>query len=230
MLEIVVFAICVIKLRKRKLVIINIVINSTKNMISFGTTSVEQFYDYLIKHVPGLITLVIKLGKLMNGHSIFWYKMFMFCGIVIPRVIVATTLLIEVCYFHQVYLFYYLCPLAIIPLLVKALVGILINTYENNIKGMHNIVFNFNALDGVTHEPITVYAFYDPEWNENNLSEEEKNIDYFVDNVYLPILGLYDTAAILHKLRVLYTYRVIIYIVPMYSLSGIYLLLATFVV
>lgn len=202
-------------------------IDNTKDMISYVNKSVEYFYDSLIQHIPGSTMFVIRLCNLMNGHSTSWYKWFMFYGIVFPRVLIGLTLLLEVYYFHRVYLFFYVLPLVLIPLLTKALVAILVNTYENNIKGVDSIVFKLNAYE-LTHEPITVYGFRNPEWNELNLDEEETDIDYFVDNIYLPILALYDTATILANLRLKYTYRVRILTVIMYGLSGIYLLLAVF--
>jgi hypothetical protein len=114
------------------------------------------------------------------------------------------------------------------PLLVKALVGILINTYENNIKGMHNIVFKMNGLDPDTMEPIVIYGFNDPVWvwNESNLSEKERNIDYFLDHVYLPIVELYETATLLANLRLKYSRNVNFYSYASYLLSGTYLILA----
>lgn len=174
----------------------------------------EFFYTYI--YIRPFIRFC---GNLLHSHFQDRPFLIYICGFILPKIIIVSSLFIEVIFANRLYYFYYCLILYLIPLLFKIILYII----EHHAKGCLDVFqeyFSFKLNDDMSRLVITFKPFIDP------VKEKEQDTLYpQAERDWLKLQFMYSIVAKIHIEKNKYQIITDIIIYSLYVISfGTYLL------
>lgn len=182
------------KKEKKQFTIVIFLRESFENLTKHYYLSINLFHEFIVSEIPGYFDLWLLIARwFYNADISTTYVRIIFIFSIVPRIILAFSFCISICYYHNLILFYKMLPILLVPLILKTFLGILrrfyllnkdiIPSYIRAVKLSFEERLKLNVPDG-----SNIYEFVSEEYPLG----EERDIIWFIENVYIIVVCLED--------------------------------------